>query len=90
MKVGSLVVCVRGFEGDWEAKPVFKDKIYTVRELRKDSFGDDCITLEEVINKVINYSTGSVEPAYDPSRFRELDTPQSISIEEILEEPVYA
>lgn len=83
MKVGSLVVCVRGFSGDYEAKPVIKDKIYTIREIAKDDYGDLCVHLDEVINEKSIFT--NKEPKYDIERFRELDTPTEIKLENILE-----
>ena len=98
MKVGSLVVCVKTFEGDWRGKPVYKDKIYTIRYIDKGRSwingkpfynGSTIVRLEEIQNHNVP-EFGNTEAGYNIERFRELDTPQSISIEEILEEPVYA
>lgn len=84
MKVGSLVVCVNPFNGDEQSKPLVKDKIYTIR--RFDNYkGSTAIMLEEIINNQFLYEQVLDEPAYKIDRFREIDCPQSICIEEIIE-----
>lgn len=88
MKVGSLVVCVKPYSGDRGVQGLVKGKIYTVRDIFMGVEKKLVIRLEDLIN-LRNPFTGN-EYGYYPERFRELDTPTSISIEEILEEPVYA
>lgn len=87
MKVGSLVVCVRCFVGNEEAKPVVKGKIYTVRDILYVD-GDYGVMLDEIVNDLAEYREGVLEPAYTIDRFRELDTPTEISIEEFLTQEV--
>lgn len=90
MKVGSLVVCVDDVVPNKWVK-LKKDNIYTIRDVFigvKKGIKATGVLLEEITNSK-NERTGR-ELGYDINRFRELDTPKSISIEEILEEPVYA
>lgn len=84
MKVGSLVVCVKGFSGDNDAKPVIKGKIYTVREVVKH-YSWYGLLLSEIVNPHNEYIDGYHEPDYMIERFRELDTPTEIKLENILE-----
>jgi hypothetical protein len=93
MKVGSLVVCVDDSKPFGYDALIFPKKniIYTVRSF--DYLPNDPIPglyLEEVVNEIKNYADGYKEPSFHPKRFRELDTPVSISIEEILHETVPA
>lgn len=84
MKVGSLVVCVKQITDSDSVKPIMKGKIYTVRDITKCPIDNSIgIYLEEIYNK-IHKSTGN-EFGYLIERFRELDTPTEIKLENILE-----
>ncbi len=92
MKVGSLVVCVDDvFTGEYNEElkrmnvifPV-KDKIYTVRDTEMLN-GRLCIFLEEIVNRKIQYQDCYDEQSWWSRRFRELDTPTEIKLENILE-----
>lgn len=84
MKVGSLVVCIKSSSYSSVHKQTFKGKIYTIRGIQyiKGIPGLGLI-FEEIINDV-NNDTGC-EFDYCSSRFRELDTPTEINLENILE-----
>lgn len=82
MRVGSLVVCVNGFPGDEDCKPVVEGKIYMVRTIDVDVCGTIGIRLYEIVNNINTHN--GVEFGYRSDRFRELDTPISISIEEFV------
>lgn len=84
MQVGSLVVCINDKGLHDGVLPVYKDKIYTIRGVFKYN-GDDGVLLEEIINGM--YADGE-EFGYRSDRFRELDTPVSINIEELIYEKV--
>lgn len=83
MKPGTLVICINAKNSslglDW--KPLVQDKIYTVRGIGvyMEFSG---IYLEEIHN---GFNSAGIEFGYKMERFRELDTPLSIGIEEILE-----
>lgn len=85
MKVGSLVVCVDDTnQFEWLKVKLVKGRIYTIEGFSQT----DALFLEEHNEKHAYFS--HLRVPHKVQRFRELDTPQSISIEEILEEPVYA
>lgn len=85
MKIGSLVVCVdsSNLKRPDHVKPLVKGKIYTIRSINKypDGYG---ATLDEVVNEKVIFTTGLLEPVYNIIRFRELDTPTEINLENIL------
>jgi hypothetical protein len=89
MKVGSLVELV---DDNWRytngAKiyPI-KGSIYEVREvLPRDPKirSVDSLLLCEIVNPPVNYTAGIYEPCFNISRFRELQPPMKISIEEFI------
>lgn len=80
MKTGSLVVFVNSIGLAKWCIPLVKGKIYTVREICK-RMGNDGLLLEEIHNQIFKNGEG----AYRLDRFRELDTPTEINIEEIIE-----
>ena len=90
MQVGSLVELI---DDNWNYSdrivPV-KEVIYTVRELPEDRIG---ILLEEIINKkeYCRFPSGKAgygEPGFIIKRFRELQPPMKISIDELIQEPL--
>lgn len=93
MKVGSLVVCVDASGIPSWANKLVENKIYTVRDIKGNArYHPDCgvkkidgisVYLEEIVN--IFHAGLNAEIGYCSKRFRELDTPTEISIEEILE-----
>lgn len=86
MKVGSLVVCI-DVSGLNLAKRLSKGKIYTVRNIYNNIYSNGTgVLLEEVFNTVV-IETGR-ELGYKIERFKELDTPTSVNIEELLKEKV--
>jgi len=86
MKVGSLVVCVDSSYAP-NCIQLVKGKIYTIREIKKDSIsGRPYLTLDELVN--IRHPNSGNEIGYRIGRFRELDTPTEISIEEFLTQEV--
>ncbi|MNT95842.1 hypothetical protein D3C72_2378030 [compost metagenome] len=85
MQVGSLVVCVKSDLDNYpHHKPLVLKKIYTIRGMFKDD-GEVGLLLEEIVN--IQHPKGG-EIGYNIKRFRELDTPVSINIEELIYEKV--
>lgn len=80
MRVGSLVECILGFDGDSESKPVIKGRIYTIREICSYLEKNDCVLLEEIQNGLW---LSQKEWAYKINRFAEIPCPISISIEEM-------
>lgn len=85
MQVGSLVVCVKAdLDNSPHHKPLVLKKIYTIRGMFKYD-GEVGLLLEEIVN--IQHPSGG-EIGYNIKRFRELDTPVSIKIEEFIYEKV--
>lgn len=84
MRIGSLVVCVESLKDGLIAKDIVKGRIYTVRSFLEDDSG---IRLEEVINDLNPFF--GLEQGYLFRRFRELDTPTEIKLENILEKESY-
>lgn len=93
MKIGSLVVCVDASGLNSLVKPLIKGKIYTVREIKNNHrynpfFGVERIDgivvyLDEIVNSI--HLGLNDEIGYKSERFREIDTPTEIKLEEILE-----
>ena len=83
MTPGSLVVCVDASNLIDPWHPLVKDRIYTVREIRDCGNEGVGLLLEEIVN--IIHQKFKKELVYKINRFRELDCPTSIEIEEILE-----
>lgn len=84
MQVGSLVVCVNSNGTHDKVFPLVLSKIYTIREVIKDEHCEG-VLLEEIINGMY---ADNEEFGYRADRFRELDTPVSINIEELIYEKV--
>lgn len=80
MKPGSLVVCVDASGISFPWMPLVQDNIYTVRQLVNTNKGLG-LYLEEVLNE----KNKGNEIGYIANRFRELDTPTEIKLENILE-----
>lgn len=84
MKVGSLVVCIRSSKGEPFHKATIKGKVYTIRAIQiVPSLNGVGLLFEEVVNEI--HPLCKYEYDYLPSRFREIDCPTSIDIEEIIE-----
>lgn len=79
MRVGSLVVCVDD-SNIFYAKPLKKNKVYTVRSFLEDNSGIRVCEIQNEIHPKFNLERG-----YMFFRFREIDCPPSIDIEEIIE-----
>ena len=92
MRVGSLVVCVDDvFESEYfdmvKSKGIMfpvKGAVYKVRSF--DNVNNiHAIRVEEIVNRNIIFNDGLVyEQSFKISRFRELDTPTEINLENIL------
>lgn len=95
MQVGSLIGLV---DDNWENKeaiPYFlskgvrfpvKNVVYTVREFD----GDEYIRLEEIVNPKMQFIDGYEEISFIKKRFRELQPPMTISIEQFNQQPEFA
>lgn len=81
MRVGSLVVCVddSNLRHPELVNPIFKDRIYTIRNFTENGVG---LRLEEIHNKINPFF--GLEQGYALRRFRELDAPTEINLENIL------
>ena len=84
MQVGSLVECINDTfsELEFENLPV-RGQIYTVREVLDKH---KSIRLEEIINVPRYYTLGYMECAFLQHRFRELQSPDEVNIEELIAE----
>ena len=87
MKIGSLVICARPFEPeDWCPSLPEVNEIYTVRGFYsfKDKTG---IYLDEIINPPSHFKlVGFKEPCFNIEKFREIQPPMTIEIENIIYE----
>ena len=88
MKVGSLVECQCDFSKySMPFKVPLKGGIYTVRDIIPCKQGNDGLLLQEIINEPSQLFNGNREPSFGSIKFRELQPPMTISIDEILKEP---
>lgn len=73
-KVGQKVVCTGDFSKVNHPGVTFPEKgeIYTVRSFRNDN-DKTGICLEEIVNPIMEWSTGLFEPAFDILDFRPID-----------------
>jgi len=96
MKVGSLVELVS--DSNWANFERFKSlgiiypikgNIYTIRNFQKGKM-EIGIRLEEINNPIVHFThiNANLEPSFNIIRFRELQTPSSISIESFITETV--
>lgn len=83
MKQGSLVVCVDVSNQIDPWHHLVQDRIYTIRDIVDRGSEGIGLLLEEVVNLV--HPISKQELAYKIKRFRELDCPVAIDLEEILE-----
>lgn len=98
MKVGSLVECVKG-----PARQGYQDSlgntydfpqpeigiIYTIRAFTHYLGVNSGILLEEIVNPEINWGLGIYgEASFKTTRFREIQPPMDIKIEDIISEQV--
>lgn len=83
MEIGSLVVCVDARGVNSTCRALVKDRIYTIRNIIVKN-GATGVYLEEIINDC--HPIKGFEYGYMIDRFREIDAPISISIEEVTKE----
>lgn len=93
MQVGSLVECIESFNND--NRGIYKDieknpivgNIYTVRNIVElnEKIG---IQLEEIMNPILKYNDCIGETFFNIKKFREIQPPMEINIEELMEELV--
>jgi len=95
MQVGSLVECIDSTIGYIVAlgkqiplSSLSKGSYYTIREIRPCRFsGVLGVLLEEISNHIVMHKDGSAsEGAYNINKFREIQPPMEISINEIISE----
>lgn len=94
MKVGSLIECVSAFTGEDnfydDQLPIVKN-LYVIRGMEQ-IYGETGITVEEIINPVRHFvENGRViyrEVSFLIDKFREIQPPMKISIDEFIEELV--
>lgn len=91
MQVGSLVECVHECTNDQTdyVIPIIVREIYTIRwigtgQCKVTGRLEKAVRLEEIIN---NTSKDGLEYVYRASYFKEIQSPMSISIDEIIKEP---
>lgn len=86
MKVGSLVECINDqYFANQDICTGFpkKGSIYTIREIFA-SDSDTGVLLDEIVNPLFKFTDGIAEPGFHIRRFRELQPPMKISIEQFM------
>jgi hypothetical protein len=99
MQVGSLVEMVNNYTAEEKyyanmigvVMPVV-GPVYTVREIVDDD-GETCLLLEEIVNPdrfpAFPQLDDLGEPCWEIEKFRELQPPQAIDVEALMEESIY-